>query len=332
MSKESSQNGALKAEIVEVGVEQAGQRIDNFLVKYMKGVPKTRLYRALRGGEVRVNGARKKAPYHLCVGDKLRIPPIRRSANAGDRAGAPPIPVSLLEKIPVLFEDRCLLVVDKPAGLAAHGGTGMDYGLIEALRRLRADLPYLELAHRLDRETSGCLMLAKSRASLLALHGQLGGRSVGKNYVALVKGAWRGGERAIDIPLTKHPAGGEKKAARERGVEAHSVFSPRLALAQCTLLDIRLVTGRMHQARRHAAGTGRPIAGDRLYGDREFNRRMKKAGLGRLFLHAERLRFEHPVSGASMEVYAELPAPLEKVLDDLRESDSPASGSAVSRG
>ena len=338
MSDDPAQNNPLTAEIVEVGVEQAGQRIDNFLIKYMKGVPKTRLYRALRGGEVRVNGARKKAPYQLCVGDKLRIPPIRRSA----RIGAPSIPDSLLDKIPVLFEDRCLLVVDKPAGLAAHGGTGMDYGLIEALRKLRADLPYLELAHRLDRETSGCLMLAKSRAALLALHEQLGERSVGKNYVALVKGVWRGGAQAVDIPLPRpsprhQPDGGEKKAAR-------SVFSPKLALPQCTLVDIRLVTGRMHQARLHAAGTSHPIAGDRLYGEREFNRRMKNAGLGRLFLHAERLRFNHPLSGAPMEVCAELPAPLEKVLDNLRATaspgdspsdspdDSPTSESAVSRG
>ena len=214
MSDDPAQNNPLTAEIVEVGVEQAGQRIDNFLIKYMKGVPKTRLYRALRGGEVRVNGARKKAPYQLCVGDKLRIPPIRRSA----RIGAPSIPDSLLEKIPVLFEDRCLLVVDKPAGLAAHGGTGMDYGLIEALRKLRADLPYLELAHRLDRETSGCLMLAKSRAALLALHEQLGERSVGKNYVALVKGAWQGGAQAVDIPLPRpsprHQSGGGEKKRR----------------------------------------------------------------------------------------------------------------------
>ena len=338
MSDDPAQNNPPTAEIVEVGVEQAGQRIDNFLIKYMKGVPKTRLYRALRGGEVRVNGARKKAPYQLCVGDKLRIPPIRRSACIG----APSIPDSLLDKIPVLFEDRCLLVVDKPAGLAAHGGTGMDYGLIEALRKLRADLPYLELAHRLDRETSGCLMLAKSRAALLALHEQLGERSVGKNYVALVKGAWRGGAQAVDIPLPRpsprHQSdGGEKKAAC-------SVFSPKLILPQCTLVDIRLVTGRMHQARLHAAGTGHPIAGDRLYGEREFNRRMKNAGLGRLFLHAERLRFNHPLSGASMEVCAELPAPLEKVLDNLRATaspddspgdspdDSPTSESAVSRG
>lgn len=323
-SNHAHEQPRLKAEIVEVGVEQAGQRIDNFLIKYMKGVPKTRLYRALRGGEVRVNGARSSAPYKLCVGDKLRIPPIRRSDPGGARAGESLVPDSLLEKIPVLLEDRHLLVVDKPAGLAAHGGTGMDYGLIEALRKLRPDLPYLELAHRLDRETSGCLMLAKSRQSLLALQAQLGAaRSVDKAYVALLKGAWSGGEREVAIPLarppTRHPAAGAEKttatAARER--EARSIFSPQWSSAQCALVDIRLLTGRMHQARIHAAGMGSPIAGDRLYGDREFNRRMKKAGLGRLFLHAHRLRFSHPDSGVPMETCAPLPASLQKVLDKL---------------
>ncbi len=313
----------LKAEIFEVGVEQAGQRIDNFLIKYLKGVPKTRLYRALRGGEVRVNGARKKAPYQLCVGDKLRIPPIRRAAKSGE----PLIPESLLAKIPVLFEDQSLLVVDKPAGLAAHGGTGMDYGLIEALRKLRPDLPYLELAHRLDRETSGCLMLAKTRAALLALQGQLGNRSVEKHYVALLKGPWPGGVREVDIPLGKHrPSGAQiqtaKIAAAERSLAARSIFSPQWTSAQCALVDIRLITGRMHQARAHAAAIGNPIAGDRLYGDRAFNRITKKAGLGRLFLHAGRLGFSHPVNGEPVETRAPLPASLEKVLDELRHDDS----------
>ena len=323
MTEHSPETPGAKAEIVEVGVEQAGQRIDNFLIKHMKGVPKTRLYRALRGGEVRVNGARKKAPYQLCVGDRLRIPPIRRSKPTD----APWIPDELLEKIPTLFEDRHLLVVDKPAGLAAHGGTGMDYGLIEALRKLRADLPYLELAHRLDRETSGCLMLAKSRAALLALQAQLGqARSVGKDYAALVKGPWPGGEREVAIPVAKHQsrAADTKTASTGREQEARSIFSPRWRSAQCVLVDIRLVTGRMHQARLHAAGIGNPVAGDRLYGDREFNRRMKKMGLGRLFLHARRLCFSHPVSGAPVEVMAPLPADLEKVLKNLRGDASSA--------
>ena len=332
---------ATKVESVEVGVEQAGQRIDNFLIKYLKGVPKTRLYRALRSGEVRVNGARKKAPYQLCVGDRLRIPPIRRSQPPAELQ----IPDSLLEKIPALFEDRHMLVVNKPAGLASHGGTGMPYGLIEALRKLRPDLAYLELAHRLDRETSGCLMLAKSRASLLALQAQLGTeRSVGKEYVALVKGAWSGGEREVDIPLTRVPTKRpvnvvEKTPAKRparvvektpttaaRELQARSVFSARWSSPQCALVDIRLLTGRMHQARIHAASIGNPIAGDRLYGDREFNRHMKKLGLSRLFLHAQSLRFSHPATAAPMEIHAPLPASLQQVLDKLPAADSASSG------
>ncbi len=320
-----SRGGKAEVEIVEVGAEQAGQRIDNFLINHLKGVPKTRLYRALRGGEVRVNGARAKPPYQLRAGDKLRIPPIRRSASAARRVGQA-VPESLLAQIPVLHEDPQVLVVDKPSGLAAHGGSGMDYGLIEALRKLRPDLPYLELAHRLDRETSGCLLLAKSRAALLGLQAQLGkDRSIGKGYVALVKGVWRGGAREIDLPLAKRrPGGGARKAVvadcdDRPSLEARSVFSPRRTLGGCTLMGIRLLTGRMHQARAHAAAIGRPIAGDRLYGHREFNRMTKDAGLTRLFLHAERLRFRHPLSGAPIETYAELPASLERVLENLRE-------------
>ena len=308
-----------KVEIFEVGVEQAGQRIDNFLIKYLKGVPKTRLYRALRGGEVRVNGARKKAPYQLCVGDRLRIPPIRRSESAALRAKHTVIPESLLEKIPFLFEDAHLAVVDKPSGLAVHGGTAMDYGLIEALRKLRPELPYIELVHRLDRETSGCLMLAKSRSALLALQTQLGTeRSIDKDYVALLKGAWHGQAREVDIPLTRQR--GSKKMPLEHGeggLEAHSIFTPKRLLANCTLMNIRLLTGRMHQARVHAAAIHHPIAGDWLHGEQEFNRMTKKAGLTRLFLHAAHLRFTHPIYGTPLEVHSPLPACLEKVLDNM---------------
>ncbi len=315
-----------KAEIIEVGPEQAGQRIDNFLIKHLKGVPKTRLYRALRGGEVRVNGGRKKAPYQLRVGDRLRIPPIRRS----ERGRPPTIPPSLLAQMPVLYEDEHLLVVDKPSGLAAHGGSGLEYGLIEALRALRPKLAYLELAHRLDRETSGCLALAKNRAALRALHEQWGQeRGVVKQYVALLKGAWQGDSLEVDIPLAKSKPSGSPKQASTRGHTsplrpARSVFSPRRSLGECAVVGIRLITGRMHQARAHAAAIGRPIAGDHLYGDAEFNRITRQAGLTRLFLHAERLHFCHPLSGAPLEVYAALPASLELVLDALRTANEAA--------
>ncbi|MGI9311794.1 MAG: RluA family pseudouridine synthase [bacterium] len=282
-------------------------------------MPKTRLYRALRGGEVRVNGARKKAPYQLRAGDKLRIPPLRRAA-AND---APTIPRDWLDKIPALFEDESLLVVDKPAGLAAHGGSGLRYGLIEALRALRPELDYLELAHRLDRETSGCLMLAKRREALLGVQSQLRARAVRKDYVALVKGAWRGGARRIDQPLARPSRVADADA---RAVEAHSVFAPREALRGCTLVAIQLLTGRMHQARAHAAADGHPIAGDRVYGDRAFNRVAKQAGLARMFLHAERVRFRHPRDDATIDIRAELPDDLRHVLDHLRADASPMLG------
>lgn len=327
-------------EIIEVAATEAGQRIDNFLIKRLKGVPKTRLYRALRSGEVRVNGARKKAPYQLQAGDKLRIPPLRRPAP-GD---APRAPASLLAKLPVLFEDAHLLVVDKPAGLAAHGGSGIDYGVIEALRQLQG-APFLELVHRLDRDTSGCLLLAKSRDALVAMQAQWAG--VGKEYAALVRGAWHGRDITVDRPLARpggrgagtaggrpgvnhgrpgandgRPGGSEEREAAKE-MPARSVFSPRqswagkLAPEGCALVTIRLITGRMHQARRHAAAIARPIAGDHRYGDPTFNRHARAAGLNRLFLHAERLHFAHPITASSVDVHAPLAGELDGFLANL---------------
>ncbi len=301
----------------EVGAEQAGQRIDNFLIKHLKGVPKSRLYRALRGGEVRVNGGRKKAPYQLQVGDQLRIPPIRSTAPTE----RPAIPPDLLNSMPTLFEDEHLLVVDKPAGLAAHGGSGMRYGLIEALRALRPEAPHLQLAHRLDRETSGCLMVAKSRAALLGLQAQFGAaRSLEKYYAALVRGAGPAAVEEISTPLSRRPGQpgtGKKLAAR-------SIFSPRETFIEatppCALVGIRLLTGRMHQARLHAVAAAGPIAGDQRYGDRPFNHALKQVGLRRLFLHAEGLRLRHPISGARLDLRAPLPAELKQILSHLRHS------------
>ncbi|MGR3913059.1 MAG: RluA family pseudouridine synthase [Gammaproteobacteria bacterium] len=308
MQSHAPAGDAPRAEIIEIAPEQAGQRIDNFLIAKLKGVPKTRLYRALRGGEVRVNGARKKPPYHLRAGDKLRIPPLRRSP-----AAVPPPRASaqnIAENIAVLFEDECMLVVDKPAGLAAHGGSGMRYGLIEALRAFRGETPRLELAHRLDRETSGCLMLAKSREALLALQAQLAARQIGKEYVALLRGHLQGA-REINAPLARRTGA--------KPLDARSRFTPRLRLPGCALVDIALQSGRMHQARAHAAAAGHPVAGDRRYGDHEFNRTMRAAGLKRMFLHAGQLRFTHPLSRLPVAVHAELPAELRAVVTALRE-------------
>ena len=294
-----------RVETLEIGDDNAGQRIDNFLIKHMKGVPKTRLYRALRGGEVRVNSARKKATYQLQVGDKIRLPPLRRSAEKE----APHIPESLLNSMPILLEDDDLLIVDKPAGLAVHGGTGMDFGLIEALRKLRNDLPYLELAHRLDRETSGCLMLAKNRAALLMLHAQLGNAgSIKKEYLALVMGEWQGGKREIKIPLSSHA----------KQAEAHSIFTPKWSTEICSLVTIQLKTGRMHQARLHAAAIKTPIAGDRQHGNQDFNKQMKKHGLTRLFLHAKTLKLTHPKTNKKIKINAPLPEELTKISNQLK--------------
>lgn len=300
---------------MEAGPADIGQRIDNFLLKTLKGVPRTRIYKALRKGEVRVNGSRKKPTYHIAEGDKIRVPPIRHSTSEGDVV----IPEKLLNHVPVLFEDEHIMVVNKPSGLAVHGGSGMDYGLIEALRKLRPELTYIELVHRLDRETSGCLMLAKTRPALLALQQQLAeDRSVRKHYLALVMGntpeSFRNG---TPLKQTRNEEDHKRVVAFEDGQPALTLFQSRQQFQGAALLEADLKTGRMHQARVHACHSGFPIAGDRLYGDRGFNNKMKKCGLGRLFLHAERLRLNHPVSGQQQDFYAGLPEALEAVIERL---------------
>ena len=308
-------SSAPKARIVEAGPADIGQRIDNFLLKTLKGVPRTRIYKALRKGEVRVNGSRKKPTYQLAAGDMIRVPPIRHSVREGEVV----IPGKLLDHVPVLFEDDQIMVVNKPAGLAVHGGSGMDYGLIEALRQLRPELAFIELVHRLDRETSGCLMLAKSRPALLILQHQLSeDRTVRKHYLTLVLGNTPESFRN-ETPLKqmRNEEDHKRVVAFEGGQAALTVFKSRKQYAGAALLEADLRTGRMHQARVHACHAGFPIAGDRLYGNRDFNNKMKKLGLGRLFLHAERLRLEHPVSGQQQDFFAPLPLALEQVLSRL---------------
>ena len=305
------------AQAVTAGPGDAGQRVDNFLARHLKGVPKSRIYRALRKGEVRVNGHRVRPHYHLADGDRVRIPPIRRSVS-----GKPPtVPGKLLDRVPVLFEDDHVLVVDKPAGLAVHGGSGMEYGLVEALRQLRPELDFLELVHRLDRGTSGCLMFALDRPALVALHQQLAERrGIRKHYLALVRGSFPGGDAVnVDQPLgqVRGPDGRRRMKVDPEGQPAATVFRIRRTFADAALLEAELLSGRMHQARVHAAHLGHPIAGDRLYGDGEFNDHLRRLGLGRLFLHAERLRIHHPHDGLRMDFFAPLPAPLEAVLEAL---------------
>lgn len=310
---------APKVRYMEVGEDHAGQRLDNFLLRALKGVPKSRVYRLLRRGEVRVNRARARPDYRLQAGDVVRLPPVRQQTEVVSALREPDAYAWLEAR--VLYEDEHLLAVDKPAGLAVHGGTRVSLGLIEALRRLRPHAPMLELVHRLDRETSGCLLVAKNRRSLVALHRAWQEGGVEKHYVALVKGAWRGWEaRRIAVPLEKgRPAGGGERRTRvaPTGKAAASVFTPRRVFGPATLVEIRLLTGRMHQARVHAAHAGHPIAGDDKYGDRAFNRAMRAMGLKRLFLHAARLEFRHPVSGSKMRLESPLPPDLQAVLERL---------------
>ncbi len=304
-----------RVKIRTAGPDEQGQRVDNFLIRHLKGVPKSRIYKAVRSGEVRVNGSRVKVSRKLVEGDKLRIPPLRMSQDK-DRVVIPP---KLLESLPVVFEDEHLMVVDKPSGLAVHGGSGLPFGLIEAIRQLRPGLPFIELAHRLDRETSGCLMLAKSRKALLAIQSQFGvERPAEKTYLALVEGDWAVTDQRIDFPLSRLGDSELKKIRVDpNGYRAVSVVSTVSRYTEGTLVRIELKTGRMHQARAHCAAAGHPVAGDRIYGNRDFNRATRKSGLGRLFLHARSLSIAHPDSGRGLRFDAPLPEPLNAVLKRL---------------
>ena len=296
---------------LEIDESRAGQRLDNFLLATLKGVPRSRIYRLLRKGEVRINKGRARPDYRLEPGDVVRIPPVRQSSakNLDPQQAAEGF-AWLLPRI--LHEDEELMVVNKPSGLAVHGGSGVGVGLIEALRGLRPDLPFVELAHRLDRDTSGCLLLAKTRPALLALHRMLRDGQMEKRYLALVAGAWRGGQREVSAALEKNrPSSGERKVAvSEDGKTATSLFTPNRRFGFSTLMEIKLITGRTHQARVHAAHLGHPIAGDDKYGDREFNQRLQRLGLKRLFLHSWRLQLTHPQTASKIELEAPIPAEL----------------------
>lgn len=300
-------SGGSRVRHVTVSAAQAGQRLDNFLMRELRGLPRTRVYRLVRKGEVRVNLGRVNARYRLRDGDTVRIPPVR----LGPRASQPP--PAELEIGAVLLEDAHLLILDKPAGVAVHGGSGLRGGVIEALRARRPQLPFLELVHRLDRDTSGCLMLAKSREALTALHALLrreaDGAPLSKRYAALVRGRPEEGALTVATGLRRGALhGGERRVVvSEAGDPAESVFRCETAGERCSLVEIDLITGRTHQARVHAAHIGHPIAGDRKYGDRAFNKRMRAAGVDRLALHAHELAFTHPLTGAPCRVTAPLP-------------------------
>ena len=288
-----------------VGPDTAGQRLDNFLLRLAKGVPQSHVYRIVRSGQVRVNKARASVDQRLVEGDQVRVPPLRI-------AQAPPPPVRA-QMPPILFEDEHLIAVDKPAGLASHGGSGISHGLIEMVRAARPNQPFLELVHRLDRETSGILLLAKSRRALLGLHEQLREGQVDKRYLALVAGDWVNDRQHVRLPLAKRTIGsGERRMAvdEDEGLAAHTVFNLRHRYGPFSLLEAELKTGRTHQIRVHLAHIGFPIVGDDKYGDFELNRRIARGEFGvslrRMFLHAWATRFQHPVNGTPMAIESAL--------------------------
>jgi 23S rRNA pseudouridine955/2504/2580 synthase len=303
---------------LDISPAQAGQRIDNFLLRHLKGVPKSRIYRLLRKGEVRVNKGRIKPEYRLKSGDQIRIPPVRVAESA------PPAPDGrAIQKLAdaVLYEDRRLLVLNKPAGMAVHGGSGQSYGVIEALRCLRPQAPYLELVHRLDRDTSGCLLIAKRRSELRMLHQLLRQGGVDKRYLLLVQGDWSRGPHRVSAPLRKNllRAGERMVRVDENGKSALTHFRFLQSYGGASLMEADLRTGRTHQIRVHAAHAGHPLAGDRKYGDTEFNRTMRKLGLKRLFLHAHSLAFEDDERGRVIHVSAPLSEDLRKLIQQLEE-------------
>lgn len=301
---------------LEVGDEAAGQRIDNFLLKVAKGVPKSHIYRVLRSGEVRVNKGRVQAEYRLQAGDRLRVPPMR-TAERPSQAAVP------ARDFDIAWEDEALIVVDKPAGVAVHGGSGVSFGVIEQLRRARPQAKFLELAHRLDRETSGLLVVAKKRMALTRLHDQFRDGLIRKRYLALVKGRWRNELQHVRLPLQKYlTAEGERRVSvGPEGKASHSIVRLVARWENFSLVEVELKTGRTHQIRVHLAHLGFPIAGDDKYGDFSLNRDLQKAGLRRMFLHAARLALPHPLSGAGVELESPLPPELRGFTDALERNE-----------
>jgi len=308
-----------QVQLVTINDEDAGQRIDNFLLRICKGVPKSHIYRVLRSGEVRVNKGRIDQTYRLVEGDIVRIPPIRIAEKAPSTApGA---------EFKILLEDNHLLVIDKPAGVAVHGGSGVSYGVIEQLRAARPDAKFLELVHRLDRDTSGVLVLAKKRSALTNLHEQIRGGEPDKRYLVLVHGDWKNARQHIKLPLHKYttPEGERRVRVQADGMESHTVFNLIQRYGPFSLLEAELKTGRTPQIRVHLASSGFALAGDDKYGDFALNRDLQKAdgervALKRMFLHAHQITFIHPETGKPVTLNAPLPPECERFLKSLKKT------------
>jgi 23S rRNA pseudouridine955/2504/2580 synthase len=308
---------APQAQFVTINEEEAGQRIDNYLLRVLKGVPKSHIYRILRSGEVRVNKGRIDQLYRLETGDVVRVPPVR----VAEKTSTAPVPGA---EFAILHEDSHLLVIDKPCGVAVHGGSGVSYGVIEQLRASRPDAKFLELVHRLDRETSGLLLLAKKRSALTNLHEQMRDGVTDKRYLTVVYGDWKNARQHVKLPLHKYttPEGERRVVVQAGGMESHTVFSLKRKWQKFALLEAELKTGRTHQIRVHLASSGFPIAGDDKYGDFALNRALLKGdetrgALRRMFLHAHQITFTHPESGKQMTLNAPLPAECERFLLSL---------------
>lgn len=312
--------GVPAARLVEVDADSAGQRLDNFLIRHLKGVPKTHVYRIIRSGEVRINKGRVSADTRVEAGDQVRLPPVRISDKVAEKAERP----APAREFPILLEDEHLIAIDKPAGVAVHGGSGVSFGVIEQLRQARPAAKFLELVHRLDRETSGILLVAKKRSALTHLQDQFRERETGKTYLALVTGIWPASKKVIDAPLHKYlQADGERRVRVTTAedpdgmrsitlvkVRSTAAARPDQGLPAMSLLEVTIKTGRTHQIRVHLASQGHPIVGDDKYGDFDLNKRLQKHGMKRMFLHAWRLQFNHPATGERIELRAELPPDL----------------------
>ena len=323
----STTNSSLEVKWLTVDEESAGQRLDNFLIRHLKGVPKTHVYRIIRSGEVRVNKGRASADTRIETGDVVRLPPVRISDKVAEKAARP----APGREFPLLLEDDALMAIDKPAGVAVHGGSGVSFGVIEQLRQARPLAKLLELVHRLDRETSGILLVAKKRSALKHVQDQFRERETGKTYLALVQGQWPEKLKVIDSALHKFLLpDGERRVRVTSNEDPDGMRSITLVKVAerwdaCTLLEVTIKTGRTHQIRVHLASQGHPIAGDDKYGDFEWNKALQKQGLKRMFLHAWRLQFTHPATGKRVELKSNLPPELQLYVNHVKSKSTPPS-------